>query len=148
MRNSEVRKWRAACRAAARLVGERLSPSPFQKRTLEVKIIRQERKTIKRTRPYSYSFRVNERERQLIDEKVNLSGLSRTDFLIRALSEKPVIVVPRGNEMLAELKRHGNNLNQAVKNCYFGEYDRTELLTAVKDCKRAYRSLFSAIGER
>ncbi len=77
-----------------------------------------------------------------------MSGLSRTDFLIRALSEKPVIVVPYGNEMLTELKRHGNNLNQAVKNCYFGEYDRAELLSAVRDCKQAYRTLLSVVGER
>ena len=91
---------------------------------------------------------MNERERKLIDEKVKLSGLSRTDFLIRALSEKPVIVVPYGNEMLTELKRHGNNLNQAVKNCYLGEYDRAELLSAVRDCKQAYRTLLSVVGER
>lgn len=45
VRNSEVRKWRATCRAAARLVGERLSPNPFQKRTLEVKNYRTRKET-------------------------------------------------------------------------------------------------------
>lgn len=45
VRNSEVRKWRAACRADARLVGERLSPSPFQKRTQEVKNYRTRKET-------------------------------------------------------------------------------------------------------
>ena len=41
-----------------------------------------------------------------------------TEFVIRAIIEKPIIVVDKGGEILAELKRQGNNLNQAVKNHY------------------------------
>ena len=84
---------------------------------MEEKII--EKKTVKRNRPITYSFRVSERERRIIDEKVKTSGLSRTDFLIRALTDKPVVVFERSGEILQELKRQGNNLNQAVRNCYF-----------------------------
>lgn len=79
-------------------------------KTLEEKII--EKKTVKRNRPITYSFRVSERERRIIDEKVKTSGLSRTDFLIRALTDKPVVVFERTGEVLQELKRQGNNLNQ------------------------------------
>lgn len=75
---------------------------------MEEKII--EKKTVKRNRPITYSFRVSERERQIIDEKVKISGLSRTDFLIRALTDKLVIVISKGDEILQELKRQGNNL--------------------------------------
>lgn len=110
---------------------------------MEVKIIR---KTAKRTRPYSYSFRVSETEKQLIDDKVRTSGLSRTDFLIRALSDKPVVQVENGNEILAELKRQGNNLNQAVKNNYFGKGTEREIISAVEECKKVYRKLSTAIG--
>ena len=42
------------------------------------------------------------------------------EFIIRAIINKPVIVIERGGEILAELKRHGNNLNQAVRNNYYG----------------------------
>ena len=45
--------------------------------------------------------------------------MSRTDFLIRALTDKPIVVFERSGEILQELKRQGNNLNQAVRNCYF-----------------------------
>ena len=72
--------------------------------------------------------------------------MSRTDFLIRALTDKPVVVIDGGNEMLAELKRQGNNLNQAVKNCYFYPDEKESVLSAVADCKVAYRALLSAIG--
>ena len=38
------------------------------------------------------------------------------EFVIRSIIDKPIIVIERGGEILAELKRQGNNLNQAVRN--------------------------------
>lgn len=111
---------------------------------MEEKII--EKKTVKRNRPITYSFRVSEQERRIIDEKVKTSGLSRTDFLIRALTDKPVVVFERSGEVLQELKRQGNNLNQAVRNCYFYPDEKESVLSAAAECKRAYRALLSVIG--
>ena len=72
--------------------------------------------------------------------------MSRTDFLIRALTDKPVTVIANGGEILQELKRQGNNLNQAVRNCYFYPDEKEEVLSAIADCKAVYRVLLSAIG--
>lgn len=110
---------------------------------MEVKTIE---KKVKRTRPYAYSFRVSADEKALIDSKVTASGLNRTDYLIRALSDKPIVSIENGNKILAELKRQGNNLNQAVKNNYFGDLTEQELLGVVDDCKAVYRKLSSTIG--
>ena len=110
---------------------------------LEVKTIE---KKVKRTRPYAYSFRVSADEKALIDSKVTASGLNRTDYLIRALSDKPIVSIENENEILAELKRQGNNLNQAVKNNYFGDITEKELLSVVDECKVVYRKLSAAIG--
>ena len=110
---------------------------------MEVKTIG---KKVNRTRPYAYSFRVSEEEKRLLDEKVTTSGLNRTDYIIRALLDKPIVSIESGNEILAELKRQGNNLNQAVKNNYFGDITEQELLSVVDDCKSLYRRLSSAIG--
>ena len=127
-------------------LGEMLSPNTLcgNTKTLEEKII--EKKTVKRNRPITYSFRVSERERRIIDEKVKTSGLSRTDFLIRALTDKPVAVIANGGEILQELKRQGNNLNQAVRNCYFYPDEKDKVLSAIVDCKAVYRTLLSVIG--
>ena len=103
-------------------------------------------KKVNRTRPYAYSFRVSAEEKELIDGKVKASGMSKTDYLIRALSDKPIVSIKNGNVILAELKRQGNNLNQAVKNNYFGDITERELLSTVDDCKSLYRRLSSAIG--
>ena len=105
-----------------------------------------EKKTVKRNRPITYSFRISERERRIIDEKVKISGLSRTDFLIHVLTDKPVVVFEHSGEVLQELKRQGNNLNQAVRNCYFYPNEKEQVLSAAAECKRAYRALLSVIG--
>ena len=120
-----------------------LSAEQANIKILEVKT---SEKKVNRARPYAYSFRVSAQEKELIDGKVKTSGLNRTDYLIRALSDKPIVSITSGNEILAELKRQGNNLNQAVKNNYFGDITERELLSVVDDCKSVYRKLSSAIG--
>ena len=69
-----------------------------------------------------------------------------TEFIIRAITGKPIIVIEHASELLAELKRQGNNLNQAVKNNYFGDITEQELLSVVDECKNVYRKLSTAIG--
>ena len=128
-------------------LGEMLSPNTPLRKHKNFGDTTIEKKTAKRNRPITYSFRVSEQERRIIDEKVKISGLSRTDFLIRALTDKPVTVIANSGELLQELKRQGNNLNQAVRNCYFYPDEKDKVLSAAEECKRAYRALLSVIGE-
>lgn len=65
---------------------------------------------------------------------------------IRALADKPIIYIGNGNEILSELKRQGNNLNQVVKNNYFGRVTQDELLSAIKECKSLYKKLSDMLG--
>ena len=128
-------------------LGEMLSPkTPLQTKKQLFGGTTIEKRTVKRNRPITYSFRVSERERRIIDEKVKTSRLSRTDFLIRALTDKPVTVIANSGEILQELKRQGNNLNQAVRNCYLYPDEKDKILSAVADCKAVYCVLLAAIG--
>ncbi len=99
-----------------------------------------------RTRPFAYTFRATDKERQIIDEKIKQSGLTMTEFVIRAIKDKPITVVENAGEILAELKRQGNNLNQAVHNYYCDNDTRVELLSCVKTLRQAYKSIVDAIG--
>ena len=99
-----------------------------------------------RARPYSFSFRVSEREKEIIENKVKQSGMTKTDYLIQALSDKPVVVIPNASEILLELKRQGNNLNQAVKNGHFGYNTQIALRSAVDELKKLYRKISGTIG--
>ena len=89
-----------------------------------------------RQRPFAYSFRVSAAEKTLLDRKVTASGMNRTDYLIRTLSDKPVVSIDNGHEILYELKRHGNNLNQAVKSGYYGYDTEQEILSAVPSVRK------------
>ena len=88
---------------------------------------------------------MSEEEKKLLEKKVELSGKSKTDYLINALSSKPIVYVEKGNEILTELKRQGNNLNQAVKFHYFGHSTEKELLSVLSECKKLYKQILETI---
>ena len=68
------------------------------------------------------------------------------EFVIRAIINKPVIVIECGGEILAELKRQGNNLNQAVRNSYFGADTEREIKNCIAYLKELYRKISVAAG--
>lgn len=69
-----------------------------------------------------------------------------TEFVIRAIMDKPIAVVENAGEMLAELKRQGNNLNQAVRNYYCDTDTSAELLSSAIALRQTYKSIVAAIG--
>ena len=99
-----------------------------------------------RTRQFAYNFRASEQEKNLIDRAIAKSGLTMTAFVIRAITEKPITVIENGTEILAELKRQGNNLNQVVRNSYNGFATEEEIKTCIKSLKELYRKISIAIG--
>ena len=68
------------------------------------------------------------------------------EFILRSITDKPIIVIERGGEILAELKRQGNNLNQAVRNNYYGMDTEREIKNCIADLKELYRKIFFAAG--
>ncbi len=72
-----------------------------------------------------------------------------TEFVIRAITGKPINVVEHASELLAELKRQGNNLNQAVRNYYYDNDTRAEILDCTAKLKELYQSIVAVIeGEK
>ena len=68
------------------------------------------------------------------------------EFILRSITDKPIIVIERGGEILAELKRQGNNLNQAVRNNYYGIDTEREIKRRIADLKELYRKISAAAG--
>ena len=100
----------------------------------------------RRARPFAYNFRASEQEKNLIDSAIAKSGLTITDFVIRSITDKPITVIENSGEILAELKRQGNNLNQVVRNSYNGLATEEEIKTCIKSLKELYRKISIAIG--
>ncbi len=68
-----------------------------------------------------------------------------TEFVIRTITGKPITVVVNAGEILTELKRQGNNLNQAVRNYYCDDDTRAEIQSCVKVLKETYQSIVAVI---
>lgn len=69
-----------------------------------------------------------------------------TAFVIRAITEKPITVIENGTEILAELKRQGNNLNQITRNSYNGLATEEEIRSCIAELKKLYGKTSVAIG--
>lgn len=70
-----------------------------------------------------------------------------TDFIIKSITNKPIMIFENSGEILNELKRQGNNLNQIVRANYYGLVTKRELLSCVEELKNTYREISKAIGE-
>ncbi len=90
-----------------------------------------------RTRNRIINFRCTDAEYDFIDEKIELSGRTKTDFLLDTLKQKEIIVYPGLDKILLELKREGVNLNQALRYANSG-IGVEELKIAIKNCNDLY----------
>ena len=66
------------------------------------------------------SFRVNEEEYQQLQEKVFQSGKNQQEYILSCVLEKQIVNTDGIKELIPELKRIGNNLNQIAKRCNEG----------------------------
>lgn len=74
-----------------------------------------------RKREKQIKFYVNEKEYDQIKKKVEKSKLNQQEYLIKSALNKKIIVVDGLKEILLELSREGNNLNQIAKKINEGE---------------------------
>jgi hypothetical protein len=72
---------------------------------------------------------------------------TQTDFFLAVLRKKPIIVITYYEKVLAELKRHGNNLNQITKALHesatFGEGAKK----VMNECWKSYRAISALRGD-
>ncbi len=68
-----------------------------------------------RKRPKQIVIRLSEEEYQKVKDKIEKTGMKQQEYLIRAILNKPVINTEGLKEILPELKRQGNNLNQIAR---------------------------------
>ena len=73
-----------------------------------------------KTRPEQLSFRVNEEEYQKLQERVQESGKNQQEYILSCVLDKKIVNTDGIKELIPELKRIGNNLNQIAKRCNEG----------------------------
>ena len=68
-----------------------------------------------KSRPKQLSFRVSEKEWELLQQKISESGKTQQDFILSCVLGKEITNTDGIKEIVPELKRQGVNLNQLVK---------------------------------
>lgn len=71
--------------------------------------------TTSRSRPKQVKFWASEKELEQIKKKVKKSKLTQSEYLLRSALDKNILVVDELKEILIELSREGNNLNQIAR---------------------------------
>lgn len=87
---------------------------------------------VKRKRDKVIKIRMTEAEKKKFDaeyEKTRFS--SRADFILAMINDKPVVVVENLTPVLAELRRHGNNLNQIAHRLNNADYLNSQSMSMV-----------------
>ena len=60
-------------------------------------------------------FRLSEEESKELQKKIEKSGISQQDYILKSVLNKPITNTDGIKELIPELKRQGANLNQLVK---------------------------------
>lgn len=96
-----------------------------------------------RTREKRVCFRLSEEEYEMLCDKVETSGLSQQTYIIRALLDKEILNVEPLKQMLPEMKRQGNNLNQIAKRLNERGYVdyKSELSNTLQEVQETWQSL-------
>ena len=92
-----------------------------------------------RKREKQIKFYVNEKEYEQIKKKVKKSKLKQQEYLIKSALNKKIIVIDGLKEILLELSREGNNLNQIAKKINEGEQ------RDIKEMKNKLNNLWNLI---
>jgi len=87
-----------------------------------------------RKRSNQLKIYLSDEEYKAFSEQVEKSNLTQTDFFVRCITKKKIIVVDGLKETLMELKKIGVNINQISKNLNSGIFQNADNeLKAVKE---------------
>lgn len=103
-----------------------------------------------KSRPKQVMFRLSEEEAEKLQRKVEQSGMSQQEYILKAVLEKPITNTDGIKELIPELKRQGANLNQLTKKLNergFIDY-KQELPQLEKELKEIWQLLKQYLQEQ
>ena len=95
-----------------------------------------------RTRNKSIPIRVTENELEAIDEAAKKAKKNRTEYLISAALGKEITVIEDLREMIVQLKKIGNNLNQLTRKANAHEIEVVNLTETNNAMCDIYQAIF------
>lgn len=94
-------------------------------------------------RPHQVTFRLSDEELEILKEKVSSSGKNQQEYLRRVALSQNITNMNELKELIPEMKRQGNNLNQIAKKLNENGYvDYGNVLSGtLKEVKETWQSL-------
>ena len=89
------------------------------------------------------TIRVSEKEKKKLIEKSEIAKLSLSEYLIEQGLDKGIVIVDGLNEVVAELRRIGNNINQLTYLVNSGRIYTVDL----SDVKQELGKIWNVINE-
>lgn len=111
-----------------------------------------------KSRPKQVMFRMSEAEAEKFQRKVEQSGMSQQEYILKAVLEQSITNTDGIKEIVPELKRVGNNLNQtaralneidgALKDRGFYNYRKiSEVLTEAKQNQEELKEIWQLLKQ-
>ena len=88
-----------------------------------------------------FNFRVNEKEYNKIKSKIEKSELNTSEYLLKTAMNKEIIVIDGLEEIIMQLRKIGNNINQLTKLCNQGRLTNINLEDVKKEMKSIWQLL-------
>ena len=96
-----------------------------------------------RKRNKSIPIRVTEKELQAIDANAKKAKKNRTEYMITSALGKEITVIEDLREMIVQLKRIGNNLNQLTRKANAQEVKVVDLEETCTELSNIYQAVFA-----
>ena len=94
------------------------------------------------------NFRISDEEDTIIREKAKAAKMSITDYVITAATHKEIVDFNGLSEVITQLKRLGNNLNQLLILSRQGRITTVNLSETQEKLKRIYGLLSAVVCRR
>ena len=88
-----------------------------------------------------FNFRVNEKEYNVIKTKIEKSKLNTSKYLLRTAMDKDIIVIDGLEEIIIQLRKIGNNINQLAKLSNQGRLTNVNLADVKEEMKNIWQLL-------
>ena len=114
----------------------------FRKKNTMLEVNTAKPKKVNRSRTERLCLGLTPEEKMIITDGARNAGMSRTDFILNAVEGNRVVILTGLPEILQELPRQGNNLNQIAR-CLNqrGFVSKETIEKTSKSCLRAYEQL-------
>lgn len=99
------------------------------------------KKENKQNKNKHFNFRVNEKEYNKIKSKIEKSKLNTSEYLLKTAMDKEIVVINGLEEVITQLRKIGNNINQLTKLSNQGSITNVDLENVKEELKNIWQLL-------